>query len=57
MRTEQCLTCGETFTAPYRHPMIEEAWCTACLTILRECVIEQFALVVWPVAAIRSSEV
>lgn len=34
--------CGATFTAPYRHPMIEEAHCPACLVIVRQCAFERF---------------
>ncbi len=56
MRHDTCLTCDAHFTAPYRHPMIEEAHCPECLTIVRECVMEQFANV-GPCPAMKQEEV
>ena len=58
MRTETCLTCGATFNAPHRHPMIEEAWCPECLVIVRECVVEYHGVPYFHrVTAMRPEEV
>jgi hypothetical protein len=35
-RIETCLTCDTPFTPVPRHPMVETAWCPACLAVLQE---------------------
>lgn len=58
LRTDTCLCCGDAFSAPYRHPMIEEAHCPECLVIVREMTILRFGVPrYWRPCAFRSDEV
>lgn len=58
LRADVCLTCGAVFTAPHRHPMIEEAWCPECHVIVREmCLLAWPAHLYWLTPALRADDV
>ena len=56
MRHDECITCGDAFSAPYRHPACEEGWCPACLVIVRETTLDRFQNVIMT-GVIRAEEV